>query len=749
MVSNNQPAVKKPRIFINILLSIILAVFVTIIILTLLLDLYFERIVVGKIYEFEENNLNQASFSIRLMQDLSRSIATQIYQDSLLKKLFYSAVDNPLDVYHILNNLDKYTRLIPYIHSIYIYNPVNATFYISSPVKTEMMQPAAAFFDTEMRAIMDDARHCNSNIPIPRIIHDTLSGKIDYGVYSFIYELSGTRNYKKAGLIIINISEAWIHDIIDSFDTNPAIQSVIIDYNDRLLLDNAEKTMLSHSGLFGYVSQRLKSGKQSGYAIVHKDKQKLFLVYALVKNLNWIFVKSIPYNNIDDEIAVIRMNLVLIAVFILVAGLCLAYGLSRKFYKPIEGILQKVKFLEEKRNDNLFILKQHHLVQWLKVPAALQSTGFAKNPEEIGLQIGSSGQFCLVLIVIDHHKEFQARYTVNEQELLRLGILHKAAHIFTAFRSEEIDLSENHLVLLLNAEPEAADFRSAVEEGIPILQAAILASLNIPVSIVVSPLAEAWEACPLLYAKALHESEQRFILGHQAIILCTDTPTVPPGEFEYSVKKEAEWIDAINRGNIDKMRSAFNELLALAMVFGYKALFVTIYNLAYTINKVISNLNQHSFLNFPFRLSEFLNSINEAEILEEIRSLFDDLFVKLHAGFNRKSSASSAQLLKQILDTIYTGYSDINLSIALLADKYNISPAYLGRIFSKHTGKSLPDFLNEVRINKARELLANNKYTISEIIHLTGFTNNTHFFRMFKKYIGVTPREYRNKRLIS
>lgn len=79
------------------------------------------------------------------------------------------------------------------------------------------------------------------------------------------------------------------------------------------------------------------------------------------------------------------------------------------------------------------------------------------------------------------------------------------------------------------------------------------------------------------------------------------------------------------------------------------------------------------------------------------------------------------------------------------AEYVYLNPAYLSRLFRKETGKSLTDFLMELRIVKAREELANTNNRISDIAQSVGYSNFSHFSQIYKRMTGLTPQEYRKK----
>ncbi|MBN2443188.1 MAG: helix-turn-helix domain-containing protein, partial [Spirochaetales bacterium] len=139
----------------------------------------------------------------------------------------------------------------------------------------------------------------------------------------------------------------------------------------------------------------------------------------------------------------------------------------------------------------------------------------------------------------------------------------------------------------------------------------------------------------------------------------------------------------------------------------------------------------------------FFSSIIDSGTIEETNSIFGNLFDKIIAAIEKRNKSTNYSLITRIIAIIENEYTDINLGISSLAYKHKLSAAYLGRLFKKYTGKSMPDYINELRITKANELLRNTSYSMSKIMKMTGFTNKTHFYSMFKKYNGVTPKLYR------
>ncbi|MBT1705120.1 chromate resistance protein ChrB domain-containing protein [Chryseosolibacter indicus] len=101
-----------------------------------------------------------------------------------------------------------------------------------------------------------------------------------------------------------------------------------------------------------------------------------------------------------------------------------------------------------------------------------------------------------------------------------------------------------------------------------------------------------------------------------------------------------------------------------------------------------------------------------------------------------------AKELKEIIqDQIDT---NLTLSLKEISHSLNVHPSYLSREFSKYFGDlSFGDYIRKLRIEKSIELLKDPNYSLAEIAYLTGFSDQSHFNRIFKNLIGKTPAVYR------
>lgn len=112
------------------------------------------------------------------------------------------------------------------------------------------------------------------------------------------------------------------------------------------------------------------------------------------------------------------------------------------------------------------------------------------------------------------------------------------------------------------------------------------------------------------------------------------------------------------------------------------------------------------------------------------------------ADYRSIKSLNRQTLMNRILSHIQNNYQN-SITLNDIARQVYLSPTYLSSIISNETGKGFSDLLNEVRIQKAIELLSDPKKKITEIAYAVGYNEPQYFTMTFKKYTDMTPRDYR------
>lgn len=142
--------------------------------------------------------------------------------------------------------------------------------------------------------------------------------------------------------------------------------------------------------------------------------------------------------------------------------------------------------------------------------------------------------------------------------------------------------------------------------------------------------------------------------------------------------------------------------------------------------------------------ADFLQQINELVSNRGIMNTatIKQFFYDKFKNYQKEYRGEGYEQVRKIDDYINRNYSQ-SFSLDDIADHVGYTKQYFCSVFKQHYKMTLVEYLNEFRIGKAKELLADSSTTISEIGSRVGFNSNSYFTRIFKQSTGITPSEYR------
>lgn len=143
--------------------------------------------------------------------------------------------------------------------------------------------------------------------------------------------------------------------------------------------------------------------------------------------------------------------------------------------------------------------------------------------------------------------------------------------------------------------------------------------------------------------------------------------------------------------------------------------------------------------------SGFYDIVFETPSLDE---LYHALLGMLNDFGNEKNKIEDKKLnpvIHNVIKYINENYSDAELSLSSIADKFNISVSYLSRLFKNIEGKTFLEYLIDCRMEHAKQLLSKTEMQISAISNAVGYKNYPSFAKTFKNLTGLTPGEFREQ----
>ena len=134
----------------------------------------------------------------------------------------------------------------------------------------------------------------------------------------------------------------------------------------------------------------------------------------------------------------------------------------------------------------------------------------------------------------------------------------------------------------------------------------------------------------------------------------------------------------------------------------------------------------------------FSNHGNLEETNDWVKATLEELFSDIHKLMCPQGSEMISHACEYVLHHI-----DEQISVQLLAERLFVNRSYLSETFKQRVGMTLLQYINMVKMERAKKLLQEGKLRTYEISELLGFQDHEYFGKLFKKHIGMLPREYK------
>ncbi|WP_165822553.1 AraC family transcriptional regulator [Paenibacillus montanisoli] len=778
--------IKRPLYFYSLLMKITFFITLTVLILSFFLNYNFKNYSIDLLNTSNEKLMNQIFQNALQTHNYVKNYTVTMFNDPDAANLMYGEDVSIVKIMTSLRNLDTSIGSTPYIHSAYVYNGRTETYYSVGP--NVSIRKRDSFLDTELVRMLSNPISLHALAPIPRKIPiSELDSNRTENVFSYIVPeyFRGTKKVKNA--LVLNVRMNWIFNTLSTYQETDSLKG-----NDILILDPQGMVVAnSNSGddLFlknvsgeSFVAPILTSGRKSDVFLADVRDESSVITYVTYDASPWVLVNITPYKYISDSIGKVKRVTLTIGCFMLVICLITAFLLAKNLYAPVRSLRHmvgqlgdrqtaeqdprsefdyitetfkstqhKLTSLEIFRKTNQFTLKQKKLKELLYNQHASEAN-YDDLSKEHPLAIDPRSGMAVILFKIDNYADFQARYPMRDQTLLKyalLNIIDEIIHPY--FRCESLDNSEDEVVTLLNIEAqgtapdESATYVNRLRELILDIQHVYATYCSISVSAFISRASESVREARGLLEDTIDLSHYRLKYGHCCIVARQEFDGVPRSDFNIHNEYIAKLLEALKKGRLEDSADLYHNLMLSLSGCSYNNIMFALSYLSSNIFNTINLMEKNGTISFALDFVLFDNKIKSLETLEQINTAFNDLMKTIVGRIEQNRDEKSEIVVLNARRYIDAHYLDKSLSANLVADQFKLTPAYLGKLFREHLSQSIAEYISEIRLVKSAELLKESSLNIDEILERVGWENKKHFFTLFKKRYAATPTEFRLK----
>jgi two-component system response regulator YesN len=215
-------------------------------------------------------------------------------------------------------------------------------------------------------------------------------------------------------------------------------------------------------------------------------------------------------------------------------------------------------------------------------------------------------------------------------------------------------------------------------------------------------------------------------------------------ESQSMILKKIKLETVLKRGSRDDILEAVNKIISEMsdLSLNKDKLFIILNNIILESFKIMKELD--------YGAEDLLEVINKEDLemlnysnLKEVEVFLKELLLHLHNLICFNPAEKNQQMIQQMKEYIADNYQK-GITLSEMARDFNISISYLSSLFHEETGESFSEYLNLLRLNKAKELLKSTDIKIYQIADRLGFNDAYYFSSWFKKQVGASPTTYRD-----
>ncbi|RAV16684.1 helix-turn-helix domain-containing protein [Paenibacillus contaminans] len=604
------------------------------------------------------------------------------------------------------------------------------------------------------------------------------SKTIQHNVMTLIrsYPLTHAEGYRK-GAVAFNIDERSIFNLIKNA-IDPSTGYIFITDAQGTIISHSDKSLIG-SQASGAVWSKQMSEQDEGRFSTRISGIGRTVFYMKSPYTGWEIISVVSDSELSKPLVRVRNTLLGISVVLLLLAVAMSAAVNSWMFRPVNRVLANVsKQLQQYRayerksehtaedefgsierslshiladSDRMYrqMRETQPVIKWRLVMDAL--IGARKNPgellpslEAIGFPL-YAGQMLAMAAEFDRKSEIA---TPQDLHLYCYALCNVAEEMInTECLGVAIEARDGLVVIVISfadSDGEANVLRVlAVAE---LIKSYVEEQFKRTISIGLGRMTQGMETLQQSYHDALSALSYKMILGGNTIISSEDIREPASGEFMRLLGMTDAIVDSLRLTDREKMAKQterwFGEMAAsgaapdmirqLVVQFMMKAA------------KAVGEIDPALLEEAPsHRLFDLLSQY------ENIRQLSDHVIDQLGRYAEqigeKRSNRERNDVIERITAFIDERYMHSDLSLNYLASEFKLSVSHVSRLFKEQTESNFIDYLMDIRMRKAKELLAGTDMLVRDVSGAVGYTNVNSFVRIFKKSTGFTPGEYRER----
>lgn len=740
-----------------------------------------------EIEKFEIGQVEKTANSIRMrlkeFEDLGEYYAAHPYIKQFLPFTRDEVVKDFRNIKKLMDILSSVINSSDYVNDIFVYYGESEIVLNYSGIFDPYY-----FYETGWKKYFENVTKTTEKIDI-RSLEYNLNLQNDIGIYknnvlTFFSQIPWDDN-KKTSAVVINLNYEIISDILKNATNNSQSIAFMLSASGTVLTSSDDKFLYNNiNDIIGV--QFYFPDKEIANTGIKLNGRKMVCYYSDVGINDWKLCIMTPSNIIFKKSIQIRLLTILVLALVLIIIIIASLLLSRKIYKPIKeliafvksessgiidnrtaepaikakdarhcsdiflirnsmnSLLQDKKSLEGILDDNRLLFREYFLSNLI--------TGKIMSRELIEKKAGyfriiMDSQYYRVA-AIKNQISCQHCMDIEEYETRKMAM---TGIVQTTFMNENIDVicsqdtEENILVLIkISAGFEGKQSDPLIFKCIQAIKKNIEVCLDSQIIAGVGKVRKDILEIGVSYKESINALKYSFIMGE--IVDAYDINDSEESPLHYPVEIEKTITSLIELCDYEKVMLCIKKGLSNIIDANRNIdhIYICFSNIINFVNRCIYDFRVNPQNIIPNQTCSNI-SISDFKNMQQFIEWLSSVFKKICEHHSSEKKESIVDFPSKMRNYIEKNYA-CHITLSEVSNHFGYNPSYFSRIFKENIGDNFLDYTNQVRIEKAKELLLTTNISTQMIAEQVGFNNRISFVRSFKKFTSVNPGEYRWKK---
>lgn len=597
----------------------------------------------------------------------------------------------------------------------------------------------------EIKQIMQEV-HYNKYLPKKKI---SGNGPLD-GEYITYIQTIPIGEKKALANVIMFIDQENIFSMIGDNRRNVNQHIIILTKDGDRIYSRAEDEKIIRQFM-----DKIENGDNSFVMGIDENtgETNMLVSYSISQVNDWVYIVISSMDNIVAKMSKIRNFAIIIAITSLGVGVLISVFMADSNYRPWVNLIDqikeyyKVKSTGGTKSSNEYVFAMNAINSMIMEREQLQkyiNKGILRDlcsGKAVAIDNDKKNfifpykSYCVIIVDMDDKAQLNSKLEKLLNKLV--GIYFHNSIIYT-FEHEKERLS-----IVLNTESHGT---TLIIEQIRRLKDIIDKHLDALLYVGIGNVYESVDKLHESYKEAKKALEYCFLKGRDSVVFYPEIRKYIVNSLNLPIYSDNPLLNCVKTGDIKNCVKLLDEYFSNIANTGSASIqymYCLFYSFVSIIIKACSEINvdfENIFNQTPEQILDIDKYRNPKQIINSVYDIYTTM-----CDYIQRNIKSQNISLKNHIDTyIQENYTNPLISLNQLADRFGYSASYLSRFIKQEFGVGFGELINKKRLGYAKELLASELISISEISEKVGYTSINSFTRAFKRQEGISPSQYRN-----